>query len=287
MSMEVADDLELRVAASINAARADAGLAPLKVEAHLNSAAQAHSDWMGDTGSFTHAGDDDSTPADRIADAGFPLTGSWGTAENIAARTLVGGLGNDEVDAMHQGLMNSPEHLANMLNPDLSYVGIGISVGHLDGFEGNVAILTEDFGETDGRTLVQEEQDGETVFQPYQDGEPVGEAELAVTDTPDDQDEPDPNDPNDDEDQQAREAGTGCFVATAAYGTYDHPDVVALRRFKDEVLDQSRAGRAFVRVYWYVGQRLARRVSADRTSGRIARALIAPLARRAARRGGR
>ena len=31
---------------------------------------------------------------------------------------------------MHEGLMNSPEHLANILNPDVSYVGIGLSVGH-------------------------------------------------------------------------------------------------------------------------------------------------------------
>lgn len=283
MSTEVADDLELRVAASINAARADAGLAPLKVEAHLNSAAQAHADWMGDTGSFTHDGDDASTPTERIDGSGFPLTGSWGTAENIAFRTVEGSLGNDEVDAMHEGLMNSPEHRANILDPNLSYVGVGLSVGHVDGVSGNVALLTEDFGETDGRTLVQEEQGGETVFQPYEDGERVGVPEPAMTDTPDDPDAPDQDD-QDDEDQQAREASTGCFVATAAYGSYHHPDVVALRRFKDEVLDRSRAGRAFVDFYWFVGPKLARRVATDGVSGRVARALIAPLARRAARR---
>ena len=285
MSTEVADDLELRVAASINAARADAGLAPLKVEAHLNSAAQDHSDWMGDTGSpLTHDGEDGSTPTDRIGDSGFPLTGSWGTAENIAARTVVGDLGNDDVDALHQTLMNSPDHLANIMNPDVSYVGIGLSVGQVDGIPGDAAILTEDFGETDGRTLVQEEQGGETVYQPYQDGEPVGEPQPAPAADETDTDNPDDPNPDDPDDQQAREASSGCFVATAAYGSYDHPDVVALRRFKDEVLDRSVAGRAFVSFYWYVGPRLARRVSTDGISGRVARSLIAPLARRAARR---
>jgi hypothetical protein len=93
-----------------------------------------------------------------------------------------------------------------------------------------------------------------------------------------------PEEPDDRDDEQDQAATAGCFVATAAYGSYAHPDVVALRRFKDEVLDRHAAGRAFVRLYWIVGPKLARRVSADGRSGRAARALLAPLARLARRR---
>jgi uncharacterized protein YkwD len=288
MSTQVASELEQHVAASINSERAAAGLPALKVEAHLNAAAQDHSDWMGETGSFTHAGEDDSSPTDRIGDAGFPLTGSWGTAENIAYTSIEGNLDTEEVDRMHEGLMNSPEHRANILNPDVSYLGVGISVGHADGVSEPVAYMTEDFGDTDGRTLVQEESGGETVFQPYEAGEPVGEAQPAVSTDDPGTDDPGTDDPGtdpdnpDDEDKQAASTA-GCFVATAAYGSYEHADVVALRRFKDGVLDRSAAGRAFVRFYWAVGPRLARLVSAEGRSGRAARTVIAPLARLARR----
>jgi hypothetical protein len=40
--------------------------------------------------------------------------------------------------------------------------------------------------------------------------------------------------------------GGYCFVATAAYGSYDHPHVRILREFRDSVLLPSRLGRAFV-----------------------------------------
>ena len=129
MSTEVATQLEQHIAASINAERAAAGLDPLKIEAHLNSAAQSQSDWMGDTGTFSHAGEDGSTAADRIGDAGFPLTGSSRVAENIGYSSISGELDEGEADKLHEGLKNSPEHLANMLDPDVSYVGIGFSVG--------------------------------------------------------------------------------------------------------------------------------------------------------------
>jgi hypothetical protein len=285
MSTETASELEKHVVASINAERAAAGLPDLKIEVHLSAAAQEHSDWMGETGSFTHAGEGGSTPTERIGDSGFPLGGSsWATAENIAYSSIDGQLDTGEADKLHEGLMDSPEHRANILNPDVAYVGVGFSVGQieLEGVSREVAFLTEDFGDTDGRVLVQEEQDGQTVYQPYQDGEPVGEAQDPG-DLPEDPDAPpDPDDPN--EDQEQSSAGGGCFVATAAYGSYGHPDVVALRRFRDEVLVHHATGRALIRWYLRVGPRLGRRVRPDGVSGRIARALIAPLARLVARR---
>ena len=41
-----------------------------------------------------------------------------------------------------------------------------------------------------------------------------------------------------------------CYVATCVYGSYDCPEVWTLRRFRDNVLAQSWAGRAFIRTYY-------------------------------------
>ena len=93
------------------------------------------------------------------------------------------------------------------------------------------------------------------------------------------------NDPDEDEEQEPETASAGgCFVATAAYGSWSHPDVAALRRFRDEVLVRHRTGRAFIRIYRVVGPRLARLVSPQGASGRAARAVISPLARLARNR---
>jgi hypothetical protein len=44
--------------------------------------------------------------------------------------------------------------------------------------------------------------------------------------------------------------GGFCFVATAVYGDYDHPYVKVLRRFRDETLARSEAGRGFISWYY-------------------------------------
>jgi ribosomal protein L7/L12 len=55
-------------------------------------------------------------------------------------------------------------------------------------------------------------------------------------------------------------AKTGCFIATAAYGTHLAPEVQLLRRFRDRVLRRSRSGRIATRLYYRLSPRLARSV---------------------------
>ena len=49
------------------------------------------------------------------------------------------------------------------------------------------------------------------------------------------------------------EKKSGCFVATATMGHYDHPTVLELRRFRDGYLRNSVLGRAFIKTYYKVG----------------------------------
>ena len=42
----------------------------------------------------------------------------------------------------------------------------------------------------------------------------------------------------------------GCYIATCVYGSYDCPEVWTLRRFRDQMLRHSFAGRVFIKVYY-------------------------------------
>jgi serine protease len=44
--------------------------------------------------------------------------------------------------------------------------------------------------------------------------------------------------------------GSGCFIATAAYGTYQEPEVKILRNFRDEILLNTTIGRSLVETYY-------------------------------------
>ena len=43
---------------------------------------------------------------------------------------------------------------------------------------------------------------------------------------------------------------TGCYIATMAYGSYDAPEVLILRRFRDEKLNKTFLGRVFIANYY-------------------------------------
>ena len=83
-----------------------------------------------------------------MEDANFDFSGSWLSAENIAWQSVRGepGLADDVVD-LHESLMNSPGHRANILNPNAEVIGIGIERGNFDGWDG--LFVTQNFARTD------------------------------------------------------------------------------------------------------------------------------------------
>ena len=50
----------------------------------------------------------------------------------------------------------------------------------------------------------------------------------------------------------------GCYIATAVYGSYNCPEVWALRRFRDNTLDETWYGRAFIKTYYAISPTLVK-----------------------------
>ena len=48
----------------------------------------------------------------------------------------------------------------------------------------------------------------------------------------------------------------GCYIATMAYGSYEHPQVIELRNFRDNTLSKSSFGRGFIRTYYKYSPKL-------------------------------
>ncbi|HKP71453.1 MAG TPA: CvpA family protein, partial [Pyrinomonadaceae bacterium] len=115
-------ELEAQMLELVNRERAAAGLQPLAPDEELREVARRHSADMFARGYFAHVTPEGRSPFDRINAAGI----TYRTAgENLAlAPTL---------SIAHTGLMNSPGHRANILQPRFGRVGIGIMDGGMRG----------------------------------------------------------------------------------------------------------------------------------------------------------
>lgn len=64
---------------------------------------------------------------------------------------------------------------------------------------------------------------------------------------------------------------SGCYIATMAYGDYDHPQVMILRQFRDDVLDKSAFGKWLIKTYYQYSPKLVERLKNQRTVNIIIR----------------
>lgn len=56
----------------------------------------------------------------------------------------------------------------------------------------------------------------------------------------------------------SKSSGGGCYIATAVYGSYESPEVVVLRHFRDSSLSQTVLGRVFIRLCFWASPPVAR-----------------------------
>ena len=56
----------------------------------------------------------------------------------------------------------------------------------------------------------------------------------------------------------SQKQNSGCYVATAVYGSYDCPEVWTLRRYRDDTLAETWYGRAFIHTYYAISPTLVK-----------------------------
>lgn len=116
-----------RVVALVNQARVENGCDAVSIDPRLNDAARAHAEDMSGRDYFSHTSPEGVTFDKRITGSGYPTPG----AENIAR-------GQQSPEAVMDAWMKSKGHKANILNCQLTTIGIGLDP---DGF-----YWVQDFG---------------------------------------------------------------------------------------------------------------------------------------------
>jgi len=111
-------DLEMKMLQLVNEERTKRGLKPLQWDPALLPVARAHSQDMFARGYFSHYTLEGKDPFDRMKAAGIKY---YSAGENLAL--------GPSLSICHEGLMNSPGHRANILNPTYGRIGIGILDG--------------------------------------------------------------------------------------------------------------------------------------------------------------
>lgn len=122
----------------LNAHRAAAGAAPLKLSVTLSAVSRAHSCDMLVNHYMGHVGSDGSSPLQRIQSSGLSFS-NWG--ENVGTS---GGLGlNGGIAEIDDGMMAEPltpyDHHWNIVHPAFTQVGLGVL------YVNGQVWLTEDF----------------------------------------------------------------------------------------------------------------------------------------------
>jgi hypothetical protein len=71
-----------------------------------------------------------------------------------------------------------------------------------------------------------------------------------------------------------KEAKSGCFIATAVYGSQEDPSVIILRNFRDQALLSTRFGTACASLYYWISPPLADLISRSESAKATVRRLI-------------
>ncbi|WP_245699961.1 CAP domain-containing protein [Geodermatophilus siccatus] len=109
---------EAAVLALVNEARVDAGCGALTADPALAAVARAHSADMRDRDYFSHTSPEGLSPFDRAEQAGVDHS----RAENIA-------FGQADATAVMEAWLESPGHRANILDCELTKLGVGVAEG--------------------------------------------------------------------------------------------------------------------------------------------------------------
>lgn len=109
---------------------------PLAFHPRLIDAARGHSDWMLETGQFSHKGKNNTQPWHRMRAAGYRLTGRYVAGENIAIYGYDGDTLMESaqtiVESHQEGLFHSPSHRVNMMRAAYDEAGLGIIDGWVE-----------------------------------------------------------------------------------------------------------------------------------------------------------
>jgi uncharacterized protein YkwD len=109
------EEAEASALVLLNQARRAAGLGQLVQDRELRELALAHSDDMASNDFFGHVSPTTGGPEDRLRRSGF-IVAAFG--ENVGT--------GPTPEVIHEGLMESPGHRANMISPKFTHVGIGV-----------------------------------------------------------------------------------------------------------------------------------------------------------------
>lgn len=69
-------------------------------------------------------------------------------------------------------------------------------------------------------------------------------------------------------------SSSGCYIATMAYGHYDHPQVLVLRKYRDSVLSKSSIGIEFIKFYYKYSPILVTKLKDKPYVNKIIRSLL-------------
>lgn len=67
---------------------------------------------------------------------------------------------------------------------------------------------------------------------------------------------------------------SSCYIATMAYGDYEHPQVIVLRKFRDYVLIKYFIGKLFVKLYYFISPKIVLVLKNNNTINRIIRKIL-------------